>query len=97
MRAFMSRKDEYAADPLRSPVSNLKPDLFASDLAWIEAQSMSEARAILATVKPSADPWPEILGTEWDASTPVWNLAPWEKRGACYRDLAADLSAFVNE
>lgn len=58
--------------------------------------AMREARAILAAVKPSADPWPETLGAEWDVSTPVWNLAPWEKRGACYRDLAADLEAFVN-
>jgi hypothetical protein len=56
------------------------------DATSLEGLSLVEARAILA----------ETAG-EWDNGTPVWDLAPWEKRGACYRDMAADLRAFVAE
>lgn len=91
MRAFMSRKDEYAADPLRSPVSNLKPDMFAADLAWLEAQSLSEARAILSETEPPA----ELLVRGY--RHPGQRIAPDAIGRPAFEALAEALSAFVNE
>lgn len=52
MKAYMSRKDEYARDEMRSPVSNLKPDVFDGDRDWLESQAVYEARRILAVTEP---------------------------------------------
>jgi hypothetical protein len=96
MRAFMSRKDEYAADPLRSPVSNLKPDLFPSDMAWVVAQSVSEARAILAETEPQSgerDDSDSLTVVEITNGAFVGHRLLWNAE----RALGESLSAFVNE
>lgn len=104
MRAFMSGPNEFgtANDYCRhcaaeNEFPGLRQNASATE-AWIASKARlaeREARAILANVKPS-EGWP-VSTSEWDSEQPVWNLAPWQLRGACYRDAAEALAAFVGD
>lgn len=100
MRAFMSERTQRPIARFAMHCLIMGPPVESLD-ASIRAEAKDreaaerEARAILADVKPG-EGWP-VSTSEWDSEQPVWNLAPWQLRGACYRDAVEALAAFVGD